>query len=115
GQLVSNTFPRRVLMKRIKLKSLLVAGVVVLLSSGLTHACTTGVISGKVTVDGRPLLWKNRDAPHKNNQVVYLSDGKYACTAVVNAGQRSSIWMGVNEAGFCIENSVTRDLSEPGA
>jgi hypothetical protein len=83
--------------------------------SELVDACTTGVISGKATVDGRPLLWKNRDAPNKDNQVVYLSGEGYACTAVVNAGSRSSIWMGVNEAGFCIENSVTRDLSEKGA
>src|SRR5690606_34396290 len=30
-------------------------------------------------------------------------------------GQRNAIWMGVNAAGFCIENSVTRDLSQPGA
>lgn len=86
-----------------------------LLHSAFALACTTGVISGKATVDGRPLLWKNRDAPHKNNQLVQITGGKYVCTAVVNAGQRSSIWMGVNEAGFCIENSVTKDLSEAGA
>lgn len=78
-------------------------------------ACTTAVISGSATIDGRPLLWKNRDAPHRNNQVVYLTGGRYACTAVVNAGQRKSIWMGVNQVGFCIENSVTRDLAEQGA
>lgn len=90
-------------------------GIAIALGSGLASACTTGVISGKATVDGRPLLWKNRDAPHKNNQVVFFNDGKYACTAVVNAGQRNAIWMGVNAAGFCIENSVTRDLSQPGA
>lgn len=91
------------------------AGIVAIFGSGGVHACTTGVVSGKATVDGRPLLWKNRDAPYKDNQVVYFDDGKYACMAVVNAGQRKTIWMGVNEAGFCIENSVTRDLSQPGA
>ncbi len=73
-------------------------------------ACTTAVISGRATADGRPLLWKNRDAPHQSNQVVYLTDGKYRCLAVVNAGQRSSIWMGVNEVGLCIENSVIKDM-----
>lgn len=86
-----------------------------LFNSVLATACTTGVISGKATIDGRPLLWKNRDAPNKDNQLVQIAGGKYVCTAVVNAGQRSSIWMGVNEAGFCIENSVTKDLSEKGA
>ncbi len=83
-------------------------------ASSVSLACTTGVISGKATVDGRPLLWKNRDAPNKNNQVVHLTDGQYAVTAVVNAGQRNSIWMGVNEVGFCIENSLSRDLTEKG-
>ncbi len=89
----------------------------VVFQSSFAVACTTGVISGKATIDGRPLLWKNRDAPNKDNLVVHLTDGKYACTAVISAGKRppSSIWMGVNERGFCIENSVTRDLAESGA
>jgi len=86
-----------------------------LLGTGVANACTTGVISGKATIDGRPLLWKNRDAPYKNNQVRRFSGGKYACTAIVNAGQNATIWMGVNDAGFCIENSVTSDLSEKGS
>lgn len=92
-----------------------IAAVSLFFSSSILNACTTGVISGRATIDGRPLLWKNRDAPYKNNQVVQITGGKFICTAVVNAGQRSSIWMGVNEAGFCIENSVTKDLSEKGA
>ncbi|TVQ00272.1 MAG: peptidase C45 [Planctomycetaceae bacterium] len=100
---------------RIRYVFAVVACGVVLSTNPSVTACTTGVISGKATIDGRPLLWKNRDAPNKDNQVVHLTDGKYACTAVVNAGQRGSIWMGVNEAGFCIENSVTSDLSEKGA
>jgi len=78
-------------------------------------ACTTGVISGKATIDGRSLLWKNRDASYKNNQVRRFTGGKFACTAIVNAGQNATIWMGINDAGFCIENSVTSDLSEKGA
>jgi hypothetical protein len=73
-------------------------------------ACTTGVVSGRVTPDGRPLLWKNRDTPDKNNQVVYSAGPGYAYVAVVNAGGTSSVWMGVNEKGFCIENSVIKDM-----
>jgi hypothetical protein len=86
-----------------------------IMGAGVANACTTGVISGKATIDGRPLLWKNRDAPYKNNQVRRFTGGKYACTAIVNAGQNATIWMGVNDAGFCIENSVTSDLSEKGS
>lgn len=77
-----------------------------------SRACTTAVISGKATVDGRPLLWKNRDTTTGlHNEVALLEGGQFQAIAVVNAGQRGSIWMGVNEAGFCIENSVSRDLA----
>ncbi len=104
-------------MKR--MNDLSTCGLVVIASllvwTEMAPACTTGVVSGKATVDGRPLLWKNRDAPHKDNQVIHFSGGKYPFTAVVNAGQRTSIWMGTNEAGFCIENSVTNDLATKGA
>ncbi|MEX0715651.1 MAG: peptidase C45 [Planctomycetaceae bacterium] len=74
------------------------------------RACTTGVVSGKATVDGRPILWKNRDTAKRDNQVVLLQGAKFRYLGVVDAGSRGSIWMGVNEAGFCIENSVVRDL-----
>ena len=77
-----------------------------------SYACTTAVISGKVTADGRPLLWKNRDTRDGlHNEVAKITGGKYEAVAVVNAGQRKSVWMGVNEVGFCIENSLSRDLS----
>ncbi|WP_233216261.1 peptidase C45 [Blastopirellula marina] len=89
-----------------------------LLCSGLNtkaFACTTAVISGRATIDGRPILWKNRDTRDTNhNEVIQWNDGKYKAIAVVNAGGKSAVWMGVNEAGFCIENSVSRDLSAEG-
>lgn len=78
------------------------------------RACTTAVVSGKATADGRPLLWKNRDFSVRDNEVVYIQkEGKYPCLGLVNAKSRSSIWMGVNRVGLCIENSVTRDLAHP--
>ena len=75
-------------------------------------ACTTAVISGKATHDGRPILWKNRDTSYRHNELVLLDSGKYRALAVVNAGSRKSVWMGTNEAGFCIENSLSKDLSD---
>jgi hypothetical protein len=75
-------------------------------------ACTTAVISGKVTADGRPLLWKNRDiSSTRRNEVVVFDGLKHRVLAVANAGKRDELWMGVNSAGFCIENSVSRDLA----
>ena len=82
-----------------------------LLFARMSPACTTAVISGKVTHDGRPILWKNRDTSFRHNEVVLFGDGKYRVLAVVNAGSRKSVWMGVNEMGFCIENSLSKDLS----
>jgi hypothetical protein len=99
---------------RLGLPSIAACGLL-LLSASPSPACTTGVISGRATVDGRPLLWKNRDAPNKNNQVVHFTDGQYAATAVVNAGDRKAVWMGANEVGFCIEKSLSKDLTEKDA
>lgn len=72
--------------------------------------CTTGVASGRATADGRPLLWKNRDTGQLNNELAYFTDGRYKYLAIINAGATRSAWMGVNEKGFCIENSVISDL-----
>jgi hypothetical protein len=81
-----------------------------LLIASPARACTTAVISGKATADGRPILWKNRDINNTKNEVAYITTGKYAVTAQVNSGARKSIWMGVNSAGLCIENSMCKDL-----
>ena len=72
--------------------------------------CTTVVVSGSRTVDGRPLLWKNRDTSEQDNMVLYFSGGIYEVVGVVTAGNTSSIWMGINSAGFAIENSLSLDL-----
>lgn len=80
------------------------------------QACTTAVISGKATLDGRPILWKNRDtSSDRHNEVAVIEGGKFKAIAVVNAGQRKTVWMGVNEAGFCIENSLSKDLAVEGS
>lgn len=93
----------------------LLGGLWAVLGATALSACTTAVISGKATRDGRPLLWKNRDRKFVHNQVVQLSGGKYAAIGVANEENRQVIWMGVNSAGFCIENSVTNDLGVKGA
>jgi len=72
--------------------------------------CTTAVVSGRATIDGRPLLWKNRDADTADNEVVYFSGGNYGVVGIVDAGSTSSIWMGINAAGLAIENSYSPDL-----
>ncbi|MCK4701044.1 MAG: hypothetical protein KAT38_11940, partial [Bacteroidales bacterium] len=72
------------------------------------NACTTAVISGKYTPDGRPLLWKHRDTGFLNNKIVHFNDGKYSYTGLVNSGdhENKSIWIGFNSEGFAIMNSA---------
>jgi hypothetical protein len=78
-----------------------------------TQACTTAVISGKYTKDGRPLLWKNRDTWAVNNALRYFDDGKYAYVGLVNSKdlEGKSVWIGVNEMGFAIMNSASYNLN----
>lgn len=72
--------------------------------------CTVAVVSGKATVDGRPLLWKNRDTSYLDNEVAYFDDEKYRYIGVINAGDPAQVWMGVNSVGFCIMNAESQDL-----
>ena len=78
--------------------------------SGICEECTVAVVSGKATVDGRPLLWKNRDTSHLKNEIAYYEDGKFPYIGVINAGDPSQVWMGVNSAGFSIMNAESQDL-----
>ena len=40
-----------------------------------SFACTTTIISGKATADGRPLLFKHRDTGATQNKVMFFDDG----------------------------------------
>ncbi|MBO4571840.1 MAG: hypothetical protein J5699_07940 [Bacteroidales bacterium] len=87
----------------------------VLVSVTDTHACTSAIISGKLTPDGRPLLWKHRDTGELNNRVDYIAkskDVKYAFIAVVNSPREDEgeSWMGVNEAGFALINTASSNM-----
>jgi hypothetical protein len=73
--------------------------------------CTAGVASGRATTDGRPLLWKTRDAGATDNEVIWNTSGKYHFVSVISAGSEDSSWMGVNEKGFAIINTQSSDLS----
>ncbi|MFY9341465.1 MAG: hypothetical protein WAT39_03170 [Planctomycetota bacterium] len=77
--------------------------------------CTVGVAAGRATADGRPLLWKNRDAHKRDNVVLALADGKLPYFALCDAGNAAAVWGGANVAGFAIVNSVARDLPQGAA
>ncbi len=76
-------------------------------------SCTSVVVSGKYTANGRPLLWKNRDTKTLNNKMVYFDFGKYSFVGVVNSNDslNKSVWMGMNSAGFAIINTASYNLN----
>ena len=80
-----------------------------LILSYQSFACTTYIISGKFTADGRPILFKNRDTDQVKNSLVLFTDGKYKYMGVVNGTEKGwdkSVWGGYNEKGFAIINSA---------
>lgn len=71
--------------------------------------CTTFVISGNSTTDGKPILFKNRDTNEMNNALVLFEDGKYKYLGLIDATEEKwnqSVWGGYNEKGFAIINSA---------
>jgi len=75
--------------------------------------CSSAVISGKVTPDGRPLLWKNRETGFLRNHMAYVKGEKYDFVANVNSDNFPSLkeaWVGSNTAGFALMNTQSYNL-----
>lgn len=96
-------------MKRLIPFILIVCGLITHL-----HACTTAIVSGKFTPDGRPLLFKHRDTGKLQNKLMFFTDGKYNYMGLVNAAdlEGKELWAGINSAGFAIMNSASYNLNE---
>ncbi len=80
----------------------------------LLYPCTSAIISGKATIDGRPLLWKHRDTDEMANKAVYVAEsGKLAYLGIANHSDslNREIWMGSNEAGFSIMNTASYNIN----
>ncbi len=76
------------------------------------NECTTAIISGEVTADGRPLLWKNRDVSNPEQEFAYFDDGEFEYVTNTYTGQVDDAWGGVNSVGFAIENSTALNLPD---
>jgi len=76
-------------------------------------ACTSAVISGKATKDGRPLLWKQRDTGTLENKLVSSRGERYRFLGVhdLTDSANAECFMGSNEAGFSIINTASYNLS----
>lgn len=68
--------------------------------------CTVAVLSGRVTADGRPLLWKNRDTVPASHALAANPGAGLEYTGVIYSDQPSELWSGINVAGFGIMNSL---------
>ena len=86
---------------------------ILLLWPAKAGACTSFIVSGKVTPDGRPLIFKNRDTSGMNNVAVLVQGEKYRYIGIVGAKdiRPTDVWGGHNEAGFAIMNTAAYNLN----
>ncbi len=96
-------------MKKIRIAVLLV---VAWFAVG-AEACTSVLVSGRATADGRPLLLKNRDTDDLDNLNIIGRGSKYRYLAIVAASDLpgESTWSGHNEKGFAIINTAAYNLN----
>lgn len=75
--------------------------------------CTSAIVSGRFTVNGRPILWKHRDTSDLNNKVERIeSQSGFDYVALFNQSDTLSeqAWIGFNEVGFAIMNTASYNL-----
>ena len=72
-------------MKNIQMIRLCMMAIAIVCVLEPAWACSSAVISGKVTPDGRPLLWKNRETGYLRNHMAYVKGEKYDFVADVNS------------------------------
>lgn len=105
-------------MKHLAITCLLVSAA---LLGGAAHsnACTSIIVSGKVTPDGRPYIFKNRDTHDLDNLAIQIQGPRYHFIGIVATKDTlyKSVWSGHNEVGFAIANTAAYNLNgkpEPG-
>lgn len=79
-------------------------------------ACTSAIVSGRLTPDGKPLLWKHRDTGTEHNfvaRVVAASPGEADYVALFNGGDSllREAWIGINTHGFAVMNTASYNLA----
>jgi hypothetical protein len=84
------------------------AVILLLITINTLFCCTIGVINGSATADGRPVIWKSREAGI-NVQMMYEDNYFYQYIGSGNSGSEY-IWMGMNETGLAIANAIAGDL-----
>lgn len=109
----SGFIPR--IVRRLAVPALLLCSAVAPFADPLPDAgeeCTIALIGGSATADGRPILWKNRDAAFLDNEIAYFNDGPHRYVTLINAGDGGNAWVGVNDAGFAVLNALSHNLPD---
>lgn len=81
-----------------------------------SEACTSMIISAAASASGRPMIWKHRDTSAESNFVHRVdAPGAIGYVGLFNGGDTLCLdeaWMGMNDAGFAIINTVAYNLPE---
>lgn len=95
------------------MKTLITTLTLITLIAGHALACTTAIISGKYTSNGRAMIWKLRDTGNLENKMRYFSDGKYNYVGLINSNDSigEQVWGGSNAAGLAIMNSASFNVN----
>lgn len=80
------------------------------------YTCTSMIVSAKASAAGRPMLWKHRDTSAENNFIYRVEEpGKIGYVGLFNGADSlctDEAWLGMNDAGFAIMNTVAYNLPE---
>ena len=79
-------------------------------------ACTSVIVSGRATKDGRPMIFKHRDSKKLHNMMIVVQGQRYRYLGLVNAKDTTpvDVWGGHNEAGFGIINTAAYNMNGDG-
>ena len=80
------------------------------------QACTSVIVSGRATKDGRPMIFKHRDSGKVHNMMIVVQGQRYRYLGLVNAEDTTpvDVWGGHNEAGFGIINTAAYNMNGDG-
>ena len=86
-----------------------------LLGVMIADSCTSAIIAGYKTANGRPMMWKHRDTGCPDNRVerIPAHDNCYEFVAIFDATDPAdtAAWTGFNTHGFAIMNTASYNLN----
>ena len=100
------------------MKKLWILAIALLAGSAVSSfACSSVIVSGRATADGRPLMLKVRDESSQNNNIQYFNGPRYNYLGFVSDAARPhakvrSVVGGVNEAGLCTMSLTSNSWSK---